>query len=496
MKRLNRSCVWPLACVFGALLGSAPALAQWSTDPAASLVVSDIAGGSTQPKIVPTPDGGFYVSWFSDSGGFDVYLQRLDASGNALWPHNGVLVADRSYDSTYDYGLAVDAEGNAFVAYNCCANNSADEHIAISKVLPDGTLAWGVAGVAVSTADEAVYNAYVTAATDGTLVVAWSADSGVRAQKLDEDGQPQWADGGIDLVQPTAALKLLGGVEPAEDGNVIVSWSNQSGSAHVLTAQKLAAADGAPLWGDNAVKVFGGQGNLQFGYYPPFIADGVGGGVFYDYDGVGVSFVARVQHLDANGQPLLGANGVLATTDDTMDHTNTSAAYDSASGDIYLVWRDNYTSDDFQTYDGVSAQRIDAAGNRAWGDTGKVLVTPANSTDGSASISQLIALPAPGGFLAGWVTGAIPAADQPLTVAGLASSGDYLWTQQTVAVKTNGYTGRTVGTIGANGFAVYAWQDGDDGAGTSTIAAQNVNFDGTLGSEVTDAIFADGFDGP
>jgi len=494
MKTLNRYCVLPVAGLLGSLVGATPALAQWSSDPAASLIVSDIAGGNTQPKIVPAPDGGFYVSWFSDTGGFDIYLQRLDAGGNALWPHNGILVADRDYGFTYDYGLAVDADGNAFVAFNCCASG-ADEHIAVSKVNPDGTLAWGAGGIALSTAGEGVYNAYVTAASDGNVVVAWSADNGVRAQRLDQAGDTSWADGGIELTQPAAALKLLGDVEPAENGNVIVSWSNQAGSARILTAQKLAAADGAVLWGDNAVRVFG-EGNLQAGYYPPFIADGAGGAVFYDYDYAGGSFVPRVQHLDANGTALLGANGVVATTDTTMDHVGTSASYDAASGDIYVVWDDNYTGDDFQDYDGVSAQRIDAAGNLAWGDTGKVLVPPANSTDGTEAISQLIALPAPGGFLASWVTGAIPAADQPLTVAGLASTGDYLWTQQTVAVKTLGYTGRAVAAVGSGGFAVYAWQDGDDDAGTSTIAAQNLNFDGTLGTEVDDTIFVDGFDGP
>ncbi|HEY0231729.1 MAG TPA: hypothetical protein VGC55_10785, partial [Dokdonella sp.] len=489
MKLLNSHRIRPLAGVLGALLVSAPALAQWSSDPAASLIVSDIAGGNTQPKIVPAPDGGFYVSWFSDTGGFDIYLQRLDAGGHALWAHNGILVADRDYGFTYDYGLAVDANGNAFVAFNCCASD-ADEHIAISKVNPDGTLAWGAAGISVSTAgSEGVYNAYVTAASDGNVVVAWSADNGVRAQRLDQDGNTSWTDGGIELTQPAAALKLLGDVEPAENGNVIVSWSNQAGSARILTAQKLAAADGSVLWGDNAVRVFG-QGNLQAGYYPPFIADGAGGGVFYDYDYAAGLFVPRVQHLDAGGNRLLGANGVVATTDTTQNHVNASASFDAASGDIYVVWDDNYTSDDFQTYDGVSAQRIDATGSLAWGDTGKVLVTPANSTDGTAAISQLIALPAPGGFLASWVTGAIPAADQPLTVAGLAASGDYLWTQQTVAVKTSGYTGRAVGTVGVDGFAVYAWQDGDDGAGASRIAVQNVNFDGTLGNEVSDTIFA------
>lgn len=496
MKTLHLHRAWCAAIsLSAALLGTTPALAQWSDDPADNLVVSDISGGNTQPKIVAAPSGGFYVSWFDNIGsGFDIHLQRLDASGHELWAHNGVLVADRGYSSTYDYGLAVDAYGNALVSFNCCENSSADEHIAVSKVGADGTLAWGASGITVSTAAESVYNAYVTATADGNLVVAWSADSGVRAQKLDENGNALWVEGGIALIQPAAALKLLGGVQPAEDGTAIVSWSNQSGSAHILTAQKLASADGSVLWGDNAVRVFG-EGNLQFGYYPPFVSDGAGGGVFWDYDYAGGSYVPRVQHLDAAGNTLLGANGAVATADTTQDHTNTSASFDATTGDIYVVWRDNYTGNDFQSYDGVSAQRIDSTGALQWGATGKVLVEPANSTDGTYAISQLLALPTPDGVFASWVTGSIPAADQPLTVARLDAASDYVWPTQTVDVKTTRYTARAVGAIGSNGFAAYAWQDGDDDGGLSTIRAQNLNLDGTLGNPVTDRIFADGFDG-
>jgi len=470
------------------------AQAQWSVDPTANLIVSDIAGGNTQPKMVPTPDGGFYVSWFDNiASGFDVHLQRLDANGNELWAHDGILVADRAYSFTYDYGLAVDAAGNAYLSYNCCENNSADEHIAVSKVTPDGTLAWGTAGIDVSTAAEGVYNAYVVAAGDGDVVVAWSADSGLRAQKLDSDGNALWATDGV-LVNQPAGFKLLGGVQVGSDGNAILSWSNQAGSSRILTAQKLAGSDGASMWnGGTGVRVFG-QGNLQAGYYPPFIADGAGGGVFWDYDYVGGSWVPRAQHLDADGNPLLGADGVLGTIDATQDHVSTSAAYDPSSGDIYLVWNDTYIADQ-QAFDGVSAQRIDAAGNRAWGDTGKVLVAPVNSTDSTHAISQLLALPAPGGFVASWVTGAIPAADQPITAARIDAAGNYAWSMQDVDVKTSGYTGRTVGAVSTNGFMAYAWQDGDDDAGVSTIRAQNLNLDGTLGPVGTDVIFKDGFDG-
>ncbi|HEU4663722.1 MAG TPA: hypothetical protein VFS55_06810, partial [Dokdonella sp.] len=364
----------------------------------------------------------------------------------------------------------------------------------VSKVLADGSLAWGAAGVTVSApaSAEGVYNAYVASTSDGDVVVAWSCDGGVRAQKLDPTGTALWAANGVLLDQPSG-LKLLGGVQPGLGGDAIVSWSNQTGSTRILRAQKLASADGAALWGGGtAVRVFG-AGNLQAGYYPPFLADGAGGGVFWDYDATGLAFNARVQHLDANGNALLDADGVLATTDTTNQHFATAASWNAASGSIDVVWND-YFNDGTHDYDGVSAQRIDASGARLWGDTGKVLVPLTDSTDGSHGISQLTALPMADGMLAGWVTGAIPAADQPLTVARLDAAGDYVWAAQTTAVKTQRYTGRMDAAIGAGGFAVYAWQDGGNGD-DATVRAQNLNPDGTLGGNVDDTIFVDGFDG-
>ncbi len=93
-------------------------LGEWSNDPANNLVVADRSGEQAQPKIVATADGGFYISWFDNSaGGYDVYLQRLDAAGDEQWVHNGVLVADRAYSSTQDYGLSIDTVGNALLAF-------------------------------------------------------------------------------------------------------------------------------------------------------------------------------------------------------------------------------------------------------------------------------------------------------------------------------------------------------------------------------------------
>ena len=94
------------------------ATAAWPTDPAVNLAIGDRTGEQVQPKVRATADGGCYISWFDNSaGGYDVYLQRLDPAGDEQWVHNGLLLADRSFSSTEDYGLDVDTAGNAVLAF-------------------------------------------------------------------------------------------------------------------------------------------------------------------------------------------------------------------------------------------------------------------------------------------------------------------------------------------------------------------------------------------
>ncbi len=57
-----------IAVSFAVLL-SIDANAQWSADPSNNLVIADSDNEQVQPKIVPTADGGFYVSWFDNSTG-------------------------------------------------------------------------------------------------------------------------------------------------------------------------------------------------------------------------------------------------------------------------------------------------------------------------------------------------------------------------------------------------------------------------------------------
>ena len=218
-----------------------------------------------------------------------------------------------------------------------------------------------------------------------------------------------------------------------------------------MYAQKLAAIDGGALWGTDPVTVYdASDGSLQFGNFPPFIADGAGGAVFVWYS-VGANGQVHAQHIMSDGTPAFAQNGVLASTDTSQNHFEPDGAYDPASGDIYALWRET----DLQTQGqiGVYAQRIDSTGARAWGDGGKVLV-PLSTVDQT----EMVALPVTGGgMVAAWSSDDAPN-PTPLHAARLDTDGNYVWASQIVDFSTERTTpSRLTGAVSTDGYSAYAW---------------------------------------
>src|SRR3954469_15787357 len=107
-----------ISCVTAALALTATASAQWTSNTDANLNIANRGRDQNQPKVRATSDGGCFISWFDGIGsGWDVRVQRLNSKGVEQYPHGGVLVADLTLSSTQDYGLAVDANDNALLAF-------------------------------------------------------------------------------------------------------------------------------------------------------------------------------------------------------------------------------------------------------------------------------------------------------------------------------------------------------------------------------------------
>ncbi len=477
MSKYRRSL---LPCLLIATLTTPTVHGQWSDDPATNLAVADRSGEQAQTKIVPTADGGCYISWFDNStGGYDVYLQRLDAAGVEQWAHNGVLVADRGFSSTQDYGLAVDVAGNALLAFR--DDSGINVQIAAAKIDPAGTLLWGAGGIQLTSTADFVAAPKIAGTSDGNVVVAWTQDVDVVAHKLDPTGTPFW--GSEVVLAPASGSFSASDLHAADSGDAIVSFVHSAGGAgpRHLWAQKLAAADGASLWSAGHVQVYDdASGSLQFGNFPTFLPDGSGGAVFAWYTS-SPSLQCRAQRILTGGAEAFAHNGVEASTDASRLRVSPAAAWNQATGEILLFWTELNSG---QSQFGVYGQKLDAAGSRQWTASGKELVPL-----GADQLSQVRAMPWDDGAAVAWAE-TVAFGNQPIHATRVDGDGDFVWSPAIVDLATSATgTSRLAAASSTAGFAIYGWSD--DVAGGSDILAQNLNPDGTLGGS---GIFSDGFE--
>jgi hypothetical protein len=459
-----------------ALLSLVPtsyALAQWSSDPMVNLGVAVKPNDQVQPKIRPTPGGGCYLSWFDNDPnghppfGYDVFMQRLDASGVAQWAAGGIRFADLGMSSTQDYGLDVDAHGNALLAF---LDDRPPSGITVTtmKVNPAGEQLWGNHGRQVAPGPDFKGNPKITATSDGAVVAGWIDGNNIKFQRLTRRGRKLWGPGGITITAPAGLTYSLADLHAGEDGTAIASWVSAAGftgAKHLLT-NKL-GTDGSLLWGNDHVTVFDG-GSLQFGNFPSFVTDGAGGAVFGWYQ---VSpLQSRAQHILADGTEAFPHNGVPGSTNTAHDQVNPSVSYDPATGSTYLFWDEILEGP--LTNEGISGQKFDSIGVVQWGAFGLV-VQPFTSS----AVINVASVFTDAGPLVVWSSEPTFAQDS-IFGAKVDPSGTIICSPFFVSSILSSKS-RLDLTLSSTGWALAAWSDGRSDGGD--IYAQDIKPDCTLG---------------
>jgi hypothetical protein len=447
------------------LLAAAAARGQWTDDPTQNLAVADRTGEQVQAKIRATSDGGAYISWYDNStGGYDVYLQRLDADGVEQWAHNGVLIADRSFSSTQDYDLAVDADDYALLTFR--DDRLTGVQITATRVNPGGHEVWGGGGVQLTDTTDFVAAPKIAATTDGNVVVAWTQDTDTILQKLAPDGSPLWS--------PPLTLSDSGGstfsasdLNASDDGSVIISLVRGFLSA-TYYAQKVSSL-GGQLWAADPIPIFDG-GFLQAGNFPTFVPDGAGGAVFGWY-GTG-PLQCYAQHVLANGAEQFAHDGVPGSTDLTRVHVAPAVSYRAVTAETFLFWNE---LNSLQSQFGVYGQKYDSGGARQWTDTGAVLV-PVGNTE----IRQVRNLQVGDGAIVFYVEG--PAfGSQQVIGTRVDTDAAFVWDDPMPAVSSAASSKSRLDAVLTpdGGGALLVWTDTRNDAGD--VYAQRMNADGSLG---------------
>ena len=467
-RTLRALCLLPVVAFAGA------ASAQWTTDPAAPTVLASGTNDQVQPKLVRLADGGFYISWLDNAaGGYDPVVQRYSAGGLAAWPAP-VKAYDTSFSSTEDYGLTVDAAGNA-VLVNRDDRFGSPLKITAQAIAPDGSLLWGANGVQMPTTGD-VYSPKAGRAGDGAAVVGWSeTNTGNRAKvlRLNPNGTPAWAAPFVMADTTTGSLTtFLSDIQPGDGDSVIAScvrYTTFTG-AKTLQAQKLNGA-GAPQWGTSNLAVFT-SGSLQFGNYPTFVADGNGGAVFSWYTSSPLQCL--VQWVSSSGTRLFATGGLTVATGTSVERVNPSATVDPVSRRIYVSWVEHIPNSSIY---GAGAQAIDGSGARLWDPIAGLAIAPQETV---YQMWQPRASMLAGKPVFTW-TRTTSFGSETTFAQTYSDAGTALWPAP-VALTGVTSTGRWILETGGNAATTNLLNVWETGAiGTVDIVGCRLNADGTLG---------------
>jgi hypothetical protein len=273
--------------------------------PAAGVLLRSLPSGAGGTRIVPDGAGGAIVVWGDwRTGYYLAYGQRLNASGVAQWPVNGIAVTSISGAIEGYIVGCTDGAGGAFIVYMYQLSGS-DYDIYASHLLANGTFTTGVISAPIlhqtnpSVASDGAGGFYVSYEDD------YSGNDEVKLSHLNPSMAFYFSDINLDGIQPND--QWWSRVLPDGAGGVYVSWLDDRAGfgAHDIYLTHIDAGGGRHpgIW------VFGGNPLCtQPGTQSPPLAvlDGSGGLYAFWNDGRPSTPGAYGAHLNGSGTPYPG----------------------------------------------------------------------------------------------------------------------------------------------------------------------------------------------
>jgi hypothetical protein len=203
------------------------------------VAVCSTTGDQQEPALVYDAASGAVVSWTDlRSGSRDVYGQRINGSGVKQWPALGVAVIATTGDQ-WNGGLLPDGDsGGVFYSFDW---RNGDADVYAQRVNSTGSAVWTANGVLVCSA--ATDQASTVVATDGNGggIVTWRDDRNVTstdiyAQHLTRFGDLDWTANGVRICTAPSG-QTAPAIAADASGGAFIAWMDQRGSDRDIYAQ-------------------------------------------------------------------------------------------------------------------------------------------------------------------------------------------------------------------------------------------------------------------
>jgi hypothetical protein len=368
----------------------------WTGYQASPRAVSDGAGG----VIVVWVDGrgGFCDPSFQAS--CDIYGQRLDSTGTLLWGPTGKPVCTAANNQGLGgIAVLSDGSGGILVAFQdnrinmTSQGGSGGYTVYVQRMDASGNPVWQVDGVRVGQdpqAGDAGQIRGLRMVSDGQngAIAAWyftsyqgTAHLSIQAQRISSSGQPLWISGGVVVPGLTRNDPNGTGIETfdlsidSQGGAVLVaSWTPPNTTNAKVFAQRL-DKNGTPSWTQSAVLI---SSSTNDNLNPSILSDG-SGGVFaswQDCPNIGSNCDIAMQRLDSTGRPPWGPNQISLSQMPNQQLAPTMQP--DSNGGALVLWTDcRAYSDANACYanSDVYGQHVDSSGNSLWMPNGSPLLT-------------------------------------------------------------------------------------------------------------------------
>ena len=182
---------------------NASGVVQWTADGVAIGTMSKSPGIITPPAITSDGSGGAIITWHDyRNGNWDIYVQRINANGVALWTAGGVPICTESSDQMGP-GIVSDDIGGAIIAWHD-GRNPGD--IYAQRINASGVVQWTANGVEICTGVDMSSFSPISITSDGHdgAIITWTDYSGsygsypdIYAQRINNNGEVEWPARGV-----------------------------------------------------------------------------------------------------------------------------------------------------------------------------------------------------------------------------------------------------------------------------------------------------------
>jgi len=460
--------------------------AQWSGNPlVGGAGVCTNAAQQTASQIIPDGSGGAIIFWMDSRNGNNIYYNKLNASGVAVWSSvsSGLSLTN---DANYNYPDQVisDGSGGAFVCWET------DNEALVQHINSSGAKTWGATGVSLSATGQTVS---ICGDGSGGIIATWADykndpinfNPQSYAQRVNSSGAKLWAADGVEVVNSSGLNASMGIVSDGAGGAIIAMIDTRNSNYDAVAdeydnidiyAQRLNAS-GAAVWAAAGVPICAQASNQVWnggGQDPYIIPDGSGGAVVAWEDcrndpNNGHSDPSNedifCQRINAVGTVQWTANGVALCTQ-TDDQWKVTLMPDGTGGAV-ATWFDERSN--YRIY----AQKINGSGAVQWAANGITIASESNSFSYTASPDA-----ANSSMLVTWVGNGGDIKAQKLNIA----TGAIMWgAPGTLVCSQADYQYEPAITHNGSSGALISWTDGRNSATSgSDIYANRVLADGTL----------------